>query len=172
MTDSILNRPDARELLEWLEKNASSDPVESRTNSGSLLQSEESSPLSRPRILVADDDPRIRTALRRRLEFAGYEVLTACDGGEALRIARGDSPDLIVLDVSMPGCTGFRVAKTLRDDPSVRSMPIIFMTGVEDPGYFDEAIHHQGVAFLGKPFDSATLLPLVESALEYDGLWR
>lgn len=77
------------------------------------------------RILVVDDEPEIVRVLRAYLEQAGYEVLTAYSGPEALRRARQESPDLIILDLMLPGMDGIDVCRTLRQDSDI---PIIMVT--------------------------------------------
>ena len=78
------------------------------------------------RILVIDDDPKILSLMRRGLSFAGYETDLAADGDEALAIVRDRPPDLVVLDVMLPGLDGFEVCRRLR--ASNRELPILILT--------------------------------------------
>jgi CheY-like chemotaxis protein len=80
------------------------------------------------RILVADNDEDVLALVAFRLRRAGYEVLLARDGDEALAQARAELPDLCVLDVMMPGLTGVEVTQRLRSDESTRTLPVILLT--------------------------------------------
>ncbi len=85
------------------------------------------------RILVADDDPQITRLVRSYLEQAGFQVLTAADGEQALHVIRHDRPDLVVLDVMMPKRDGFELVRLLRADAHLAGIPILMLTArVED----------------------------------------
>ncbi len=84
------------------------------------------------RILLVDDEPSTVMAIRKRLELAGYEVLTAMDGEEALVKARDLHPDLIVLDLQLPKLSGLKVCTTLKHDQLYQQIPIVILTGKED----------------------------------------
>ena len=79
-------------------------------------------------VLVADDDEDILQLVSFRLERAGYTVVTAADGPEALAAARQHQPDLAVLDVMMPGLNGYEVTRQLRADPATAAIPVILLT--------------------------------------------
>jgi len=83
-------------------------------------------------ILVVDDDPNIRMMLRQELEAAGYSVREASNGMEAVGMVKKDMPDLILLDVMMPGMNGFDVAAVLKNDPATMNIPIIILSIIED----------------------------------------
>ncbi|OCQ95592.1 transcriptional regulator [Oscillatoriales cyanobacterium USR001] len=83
-------------------------------------------------ILVVDDEPSIRELLKQQLEAEGYIVKEAKDGKEAVKIAKNELPDLIILDVMMPEMNGFDVAAILRNDPITMSIPIVINSGIED----------------------------------------
>src|SRR5437870_4656154 len=80
------------------------------------------------RVLAVDDERHIVRLIQVNLERQGYEVITAFDGKEALKKARSQLPDLIVLDVMMPHLDGFEVLKALKQDPETRSIPVIMLT--------------------------------------------
>ena len=80
------------------------------------------------RVLIADDDEDNRAIMRRALLQAGYEVSVAKDGAEALERAEKDRPDLILLDLSMPGISGWEAAKRLKDVPHLRHIPVLAFT--------------------------------------------
>lgn len=79
-------------------------------------------------ILVVDDEPEIVTIVRDYLDRAGFRVLIASDGGNALRLARSEQPDLLILDLMLPQMDGLDVARALRSDPHTNSLPIIMLT--------------------------------------------
>src|SRR5262245_15133308 len=82
-----------------------------------------------PLVLVADDDEDIRELVAFRLGAAGYKVVTACDGEEALQLALDQQPDLAVLDVMMPRLTGIEVTERIRaSDSETRNVPIVLLT--------------------------------------------
>ncbi len=80
-------------------------------------------------VLVVDDSPTIRAVIGKMLAQNGHAVLKAADGESALEIARRDRPDLIFLDIVMPGMSGFAVLRALRHDPLTRDIPIVMISG-------------------------------------------
>jgi DNA-binding response OmpR family regulator len=84
----------------------------------------------KPLVLVADDDPEIITMLGVRLGKKGYEVIEASDGVQTLKMARERRPDLVILDVMMPGKNGWEVAKELRADAELRHIGIVMLTAI------------------------------------------
>ena len=84
-------------------------------------------------VMVVDDEPDVRTALSTMLEMEGHKVLEAADGTEVLPAAREHEPDLILLDVSMPGMDGFEVLKELGRDDSLSRIPVILITAKGRP---------------------------------------
>jgi signal transduction histidine kinase/DNA-binding response OmpR family regulator len=116
-----------------------------------------------PRILVVDDDPNIRELLTQEFTEAGYQVMVAGNGREALLQVRNERPDLIVLDVMMPEMNGFDVAAVLKNDPSTMSIPIVILSIVED----QERGFRLGVdRYLTKPIDTELLFREVGSLIE------
>jgi DNA-binding response OmpR family regulator len=83
-------------------------------------------------VLVVDDDANLRELVRQQLTERGYEVRQAADGNEAIRMTRQRKPDLIILDVMMPGISGFDVAAVLKSDPETSTIPIIILSIVQD----------------------------------------
>jgi DNA-binding response OmpR family regulator len=118
-------------------------------------------------ILVVEDDAKIASALTVRLKSAGYDVFTSPDGAEALKIARTELPDLIILDVWlplidiwMPLGVGFSVARRLKDR-GLGNIPIIFITASRDPAIRDAAQAMHAAAFFEKPYDPEELLSTI-----------
>ncbi len=110
------------------------------------------------RVLIVDDEPAIRLLGRVNLEADGIEVLEAGDGRTALELAAAELPDLILLDVVMPGLDGLEVAERLHEDERTRDIPVVFMSGL------DELAAQHGDALL-KPFDPVELSQRVEDVL-------
>jgi len=90
------------------------------------------------RILLIDDEPTIVKMVSRRLEVSGFEVLVAKDGHEALTKARAENPDLIIIDLMLPGMNGFEVCQVLRKYPSMQKIPIIIFSGIAEKMGLDE----------------------------------
>ncbi len=82
------------------------------------------------RILVVDDDPEIVAMLSTRLTKRGYKITTAADGIRALEVARAEAPDLMLLDVMMPGRSGWEVARMLKEDPKTAPIKIVMVTAI------------------------------------------
>lgn len=115
----------------------------------------------KPRILVADDDPVILRLLEVNLGLEGFEVETAIRGEDAVDRARELQPDVIILDVMMPGMTGYDVAGRLKEDPSTAAIPIVFLSArtQEEDRARGRAL---GVAaYVTKPFDPGELMDVV-----------
>ena len=111
-------------------------------------------------ILVADDDAEVREMMAEVLAGAGFRVLTAADGEEAVELSRKHRPALVVLDVLMPRMDGYTTLTRLRGHPSTRDIPVIVLTGQADPRYQNLSLGLGAVAHLEKPFTPG---PLVES---------
>jgi two-component system response regulator MprA len=113
-------------------------------------------------ILVVDDDPKIRSVLSRGLRFEGYDVQLAADGLEALRIARANPPDLIVLDVMLPGMDGLEVCRRLRRGAAV---PILMLTARDAVPDRIAGLDSGADDYLVKPFDFDELLARIRALL-------
>jgi class 3 adenylate cyclase len=123
-----------------------------------------------PRILIVDDNPENLDILRTRLAVHGYEILTATDGEEALAMAQGKQPDLILLDVMMPKMDGFEVCRHLRADPALPFMPIILVTAKAGSKDIVAGLEAGGDEYLTKPVDQAALVARVKSMLRIKAL--
>ena len=118
------------------------------------------------KILFIEDEPDQIMMVSLRLEKSGYMVISSMDGEKGLKMAVAEKPDLILLDVIMPGMDGFEVARRLRNDPSTRHIPIISTTAAG----MDDVEHSCRVAGVDdcvrKPYDSADLLAKIKRLLE------
>jgi two-component system alkaline phosphatase synthesis response regulator PhoP len=119
-----------------------------------------------PRVLVIDDEPPIRLLCRVNLEAEGMEVLEAADGPSGLDQARREHPDVVLLDVMMPGLDGWRVAENLLDDDRTKSIPIVFLTARAEFRDRARGLDIGGVDYVTKPFNPLELAPLVRELLE------
>ena len=117
------------------------------------------------RVLVIDDEAPIRLLCRVNLEAEGMEVLEAADGPSGLAMARAETPDVILLDVMMPGLDGWRVAEELLDDESTQGIPIVFLTARAELRDRARGIDLGGVDYVTKPFNPVELAPLVRRLL-------
>lgn len=118
------------------------------------------------KILVVDDLPENVFMLQDRLEHEGFEVLTAYDGYAGIEKAKSDLPDLILLDVMMPGITGLEVCKILINDPITKDIPIILVTAKSGAEDIKEGLEAGALDYIKKPFNRIELLARVKSALK------
>ncbi|HEX9775593.1 MAG TPA: response regulator [Actinomycetota bacterium] len=116
---------------------------------------------SRARVLIADDDPLVRDLLEAVLEANDFELLTAADGLEAVRMAREAIPNVVVLDVMMPGANGFDVCRTLRAEARFDETRIVMLTARTSPRDREEGIRAGADAFFTKPFSPLDLIEAV-----------
>jgi DNA-binding response OmpR family regulator len=116
-------------------------------------------------VLVVDDEHAIVEALGEILAWEGFTVRSAANGREALVRAAAERPDVILLDVMMPGLDGWRVAEQLIDDPATRGIPIVFLTARAEFRDRAKGLDIGGVDYITKPFNPLELAPLVRDLL-------
>jgi CheY-like chemotaxis protein len=117
------------------------------------------------RILVVDDDPEIVTMLSTRLTKRGYQVTTANDGHQALELAKKHLPDIVLLDVMMPGKSGWEVARALKQDPATHAVKIVIVSAIgEKPNEITAPIYGAD-AHVDKPFEFETLERVIAGLL-------
>ena len=124
------------------------------------------------RMLVIDDSPTIVALLKRMLQQNQYEVLEAFDAESGIEIARREVPDLIFLDIVLPGMDGFNALRTLRRDPATRDVPIIMISGNAQA---TEQFYVQRIGaddFMKKPFSRAEVFDRIEALLDEDDIPR
>jgi DNA-binding response OmpR family regulator len=118
------------------------------------------------RVLVIDDEAPIRLLCRVNLEAEGMDVLEAADGRTGLDLAREQQPDVVLLDVMMPGLDGWRVAEELLEDDRTRGIPIIFLTARAEFRDRARGLDIGGVDYVTKPFNPLDLAELVRGLLD------
>jgi len=122
------------------------------------------------RILVADDDPELRQILSLILARDGYDVIEAENGEQALERAWDSAPTLILLDVMMPGVDGFDACRRLKNDRRTDSVPVIFISALNDLRSHEEALKLGAEGYLDKPIDPRDLSRRVRTAIQRRGI--
>jgi len=121
--------------------------------------------MSSPRILVADDEP----ALLRLLEFVlgrrGFIIQGVTNGNAAIEVLKAESPELVILDVMMPGLDGYEVLTFIRETPRLEGLPVVMLTARAQLDDIQRGLTLGADAYLAKPFDPEELLSVVESLL-------
>jgi CheY-like chemotaxis protein len=117
------------------------------------------------RILVIDDDAKARALVAAILEPVGYQVIGAENGRAGLGLAASHPPDLVVLDVQMPGMDGYEVCRILRKGTKTREVPILMLTSTDDPALNRKAYAAGAVACVPKPFRREGLLAAIAATL-------
>ncbi len=118
------------------------------------------------KVLVIDDEAPIRLLCRVNLEAEGMEVVEASAGSEGLDLARAERPDVVLLDVMMPGLDGWNVAEQMVEDPVLEGIPIVFLTARAELRDRARGLRIGGVDYITKPFNPVELAPLVEDVLQ------
>jgi DNA-binding response OmpR family regulator len=118
------------------------------------------------KILVAEDEPDIRGLIAYSLRFAGYEVIEATDGLEAIEKALGELPDLILLDVRMPKVNGYQACSSLKAEPSTGNIPVIFLSARGQEAEIKRGLELGAEEYILKPFAPDELYRRVGSILE------
>ncbi|HEV7892215.1 MAG TPA: diguanylate cyclase [Pyrinomonadaceae bacterium] len=118
-----------------------------------------------PLILVADDEPVNLALIKRRLEWEEYQVETAEDGGQAVAAAKRLLPDLVILDVMMPVLDGLKACRLLKEDPSTRDIPVIFLSALDDTDTKVNGLALGANDYISKPFRVEELIARVAVAI-------
>jgi two-component system alkaline phosphatase synthesis response regulator PhoP len=118
------------------------------------------------KVLVVDDEAPIRLLCRVNLEAEGMDVLEAADGEKGLELARAEKPDVVLLDVMMPGMDGWQVAERLVEDAETMDIPLVFLTARAELRDRARGLELGGVDYITKPFNPTELATVVEGLLE------
>jgi DNA-binding response OmpR family regulator len=117
-------------------------------------------------VLTIEDQPDIRRLIRMTLEFKGFDVLEAGSGELGLELLKSRRPDLILLDVMMPGIGGLSVGRMLGADPKLRTIPVVMLSALGSAGDVEAGLQTGVRAYLVKPFSPLDLLALVERLID------
>ena len=120
---------------------------------------------SPPRVLIVDDEAPIRLLCRVNLEAEKMDVVEASDGIAGLEAARRERPDVILLDVMMPGLDGWRVAEELLEDPDTKSIPIVFLTARAELRDQARGLDLGGLDYVTKPFNPVELAQTIREVI-------
>ena len=120
--------------------------------------------MQKGKVLVVDDEHDFSKALKIRLKTRGYDVVLAYDSLQAILIANQEKPDLIILDIIIPGENGFIVTERLKQSQATRHIPILFLTGI--PGGEGRALKLGSSGYIMKPYHPEKLLETIQKTLE------
>ena len=121
--------------------------------------------MAKKKILLVDDDPDVRLAMHVRLKANGYETFFASDALTSVSEARKQQPDLIILDLGLPGGDGFVVIERLQRNPALAVIPIIVVSGRDASGNQERAIKAGAKVYLQKPVENLELLAIIRQTL-------
>lgn len=121
--------------------------------------------MTKKKVLIVEDDQDMRRALNVRLRANNYDTAFASDAIEALSIAKKEKPDLVLLDLGLPGGDGFLVMDRMRDIASLSSLPVIVVSARDPEGNKDRALSAGAEAFFQKPVDNEQLMAAIRHSL-------
>jgi len=119
------------------------------------------------KILLVEDEPENQLVIGLILTTEGYNVITADRGDAALKLAVGEKPDLILLDVMMPEINGYEVLERLRSNPETAGIPVVLLTALAQEKDVEKAVEAGVNGFVAKPFEPAELISCVRAALSH-----
>jgi DNA-binding response OmpR family regulator len=122
-----------------------------------------------PKILIAEDEPDIRELVTFMLRFAGYEVVAAANGEDAVLTAARELPDLVLLDVRMPRMTGYDACRLMRANPDLRHVPVVFLSAKGQETEIRSGMEAGAEEYLLKPFSPMELTNRVRAILARHG---
>ncbi|HEY5984631.1 MAG TPA: response regulator transcription factor [Anaerolineales bacterium] len=121
------------------------------------------------KILIAEDEPDIRELVTFMLRFAGYEVVAASNGEDAVRTASREIPDLVLMDVRMPRMTGYDACRLMKANPELRDVPVVFLSAKGQDAEIQSGLDAGAEEYLLKPFSPAELTSRVRGILSRYG---
>jgi len=117
------------------------------------------------KILIAEDERDIRDLITYTLQFAGYEVVSAGDGEEAVQLTQQEKPDLVLLDVRMPRMTGYDACKAIKADEKTKGIPVVFLSAKGQEAEIEAGMQAGAVEYIVKPFSPDQLTARVRVVL-------
>jgi DNA-binding response OmpR family regulator len=127
--------------------------------------------LNRAKIMIVDDDPELRMALKVRLRANQYETVSACDGYSAIALAQKERPNLIILDLGLPAGNGYSALKRLQESDALSSIPVIVLTARDPAGNEVRSLDSGATALFQKPVDNNELLEVIRASLRSASPW-
>ena len=121
------------------------------------------------KILIAEDERDIRDLITFTLGFAGFEVMAAANGEEAVNLARQETPDLILMDVRMPRMTGYEACELMKADPKLKNVPVVFLSAKGQDAEIQTGLQSGAVDYLLKPFAPDQLTARITAVLAQYG---
>ncbi len=121
------------------------------------------------RILVAEDEKDIRELIAFTLRFAGFDVLMATNGAEAVEVAKAEKPDLVILDVRMPKMSGYEACRQLKENPQTASLPVVFLSAKGQDSEIQQGLASGAEEYILKPFAPDELIQQVRDILNRSG---
>lgn len=118
------------------------------------------------KVLVVDDEPEMVEMIKMRMEQNGYKVLSALSGEDCIKIAEKEHPDAILLDVLLPGISGFEVCRRLKQNKTTKDIPVIMVTALIGEDAEAKGLERGANYFISKPFNPDELLSEVKTAIE------
>src|SRR5258708_10327727 len=134
------------------------------------LQTVSGGPLPVPRVLIADDSPLVLRMIEKMLAAAGYSVLTARDGLEAIEKAMAEGVDLVILDVMLPMMNGYQACRLLKTEPSTKSVPVVILTSKDQAGDRFWGLETGADYYITKDSEPQRILELVKNILSSDSV--
>ncbi|RMF99448.1 MAG: response regulator [Planctomycetota bacterium] len=125
----------------------------------------------RLKVLIVDDEPVLVEVLCMRLEGQGFKTIGVYDGRSALSAAQEEKPDAVILDLHLPDTHGLDVCRTLAENPDTASIPVIILSGSDEPEVIRKIRAAGGCYFVAKPYDPNVLLLVLHQALESSWGW-
>ena len=135
------------------------------------MQTDAAVNFNRAKIMIVDDDPELRMALKMRLRANQYDTVSACDGYSAIALAQKERPNLIILDLGLPAGNGYSVLKRLQESDSLSHIPVIVLTARDPLGNEGRSLDAAATAFFQKPADNNELLEVIRASLQTASPW-
>lgn len=122
--------------------------------------------MTEPTVLIVDDETDVSEVLTFSLRREGFRVITAAEAAEGLACATAEDPDVILLDVMMPGISGWEMLERLKADDATRSIPVVMLTVLGEPRYVERAEALDAAGFIRKPFKPDEVVRTIHTVLQ------